>query len=113
VKALLDEMILPAVAEQLRQRGHDVVAVSERPDLRSLPDREAWAVAQAEPRAVVTRDRADYLALERQQGADGNSHAGLILLSSRFAEAAVGPLVKALDELLTGDGPYPGFVHWL
>jgi hypothetical protein len=113
VKALLDEMIPPAVAEQLRQRGHDVVAVAERADVRSLPDREVFAFAQAEGRAIVTRDRADYILLDREQRAAGVPHAGLVLVSSRFAAAAVGPLVKALDQLLARDEPYPDFVHWL
>lgn len=113
MKALLDEMIPPAVAEQLGGRGHDVIAVTERADLRSLPDNQLFALAQAEGRAIVTRDRADYLALERGQRAAGKSHAGLVLVPSRFTGAAVGPLVKALDELLGSDSPYPGFVHWL
>jgi hypothetical protein len=34
LKLLLDEMYTAAVAEQLRQRDHDVVAVAERADLR-------------------------------------------------------------------------------
>lgn len=113
MKALLDEMIPPAIAQQLRQRGHDVAAVAERADLRSLPDRDIFALAQAEGRAIVTRDRADYLLLEREQRAAGERHAGLILVSSRFAAAAIGPLVKALDELLVSEDPYPGFVYWL
>jgi Domain of unknown function (DUF5615) len=113
VKALLDEMIPPAVAEQLRARGHDVVAVAERPDLRSLIDRDVFAFAQAQGRVVVTRDRADYLLLDREARSAGEIHAGLVLVSSRFAPAAIDPLVKALDELLVGDPPYPGFVHWL
>lgn len=113
MKAVLDEMIPRAIAEQLRQRGHDVVAVAERADLRSLPDREIFAWAQAEGRVVVTRDRADYLLLEREQRASGERHAGLILISSRFPAAAVGSLVTALDELLAGEDPYPGFVHWI
>jgi hypothetical protein len=113
VKALLDEMIPPAIAEQLRQRGHDVVAVAERADLRSLPDADIFALAQAEGRAIVTRDRADYLLLEREQLSAGRTHSGLILISSRFAPAAVGPLVKALDDFLASDESQSGVVHWL
>ena len=113
MKALLDEMIPPAVAVQLRRRGHDVIAVAERADLRSLPDREILALAQAEGRAIVTRDRADYLALEREQRSAEETHAGLVLVSSRFAPAAVGPLVKTLDHVLARADLHPGFVHWL
>jgi hypothetical protein len=106
-------MLPPAIAEQLRMRGHDVVAVAERADLRSLPDREVFAFAQTEHRVVVTRDDADYLEIDREQRAAGQSHAGLVLVSSRFASAAVGPLVKALDMLTPAVGRRPGFVHWL
>lgn len=113
MKALLDEMLPPAIAEQLRERGRDVVAVAERVDLRSLPDRELFAFAQTEGRVVVTRDRADYLQIEREWRAAGDNHAGLALISSRFAPASIGPLVSALDRLLAGEPPYPSFVHWL
>jgi hypothetical protein len=42
VKLLVDEMISAVVAAQLRTRGHDVEAVSERRDLRRLPDGELF-----------------------------------------------------------------------
>ena len=89
------------------------MAVAERPDLRALPDRDVFALAQTEGRAVVTRDCADYIALEREVRAAGHTHAGLILVSSRFSPAAVGPIVKSLEGLLAGREPYPAFVHWL
>jgi Domain of unknown function (DUF5615) len=54
LKLLLDEMMQRVVAEQPRARGHDVVAVAERSDLRSIPDAEAFARTQAERRTVVT-----------------------------------------------------------
>jgi len=89
------------------------VAVAERPDLRSMPDAQVFAVAQAEGRAIVTRDRADYLGIDRSHREAGLTHAGLVLVSSRFPDAAFGPLVKALAELVASDVAYPGFVHWL
>lgn len=113
MKLLLDEMIPVAVAEQLRDRGVDVVAVSERSDLRSLPDARVFAFAQTEGRTIVTRDRADYLGIDRSQREAGLTHAGLVLVPSSFPEPAVGRLVKALDELVSRAPPYPGFVHWL
>lgn len=113
MKAVLDEMLPPAIAEGLRARGHDVIAVSERADLRSLDDPAQLAAATREGRVIVTRDVADYLGLDRDCRAATREHAGIVLVTDRFAPDAVGPLVKELDELLKGPAPYPSFVHWL
>jgi hypothetical protein len=41
VRLLLDEMISPRIARELRGRGHDVQAIKkDRPDLTSRGDRE-------------------------------------------------------------------------
>lgn len=53
-------MWTPDIAVQLRRRGHNVVAVAERPDLRGQPDALIFAAAQSEERAVVTENVADY-----------------------------------------------------
>lgn len=113
MRAILDEMLPAAVARELCQRGHDVIAVAERPDLRALDDAAQFDLAQAEERAMVTRDIADYLRLDRQYRAAGREHAGIVLVSSRFPPDAVGPLVGELDDFLAGDAPYASFVHWL
>jgi hypothetical protein len=44
----LDEMFSLAIAAALREFGHDVVAVAERVDLRSMTDDDlfAWSAAQ-------------------------------------------------------------------
>jgi predicted nuclease of predicted toxin-antitoxin system len=51
VKLLLHEMLSPRIALELRSRGHDVVAIKERPDLQSLSDPEIVAAARREKRA--------------------------------------------------------------
>lgn len=63
MKLLLDEMWPPAIAAELRERGHDAVAAAERPDLRGRPDEVVFAAALEEARAVVTEDVADYRSL--------------------------------------------------
>ena len=42
---LLDEMLSHTIAQQLRSRGHDVMAVVEDPSLMALPDEEILAAA--------------------------------------------------------------------
>ena len=112
VKALLDEMVPHAIAEQLRTRGHDVIAVTERHELRSLDDPDLFDFAQLDGRIMVTRNRDDFLALDTDYRANNRTHHGLVLLN-RFPEDAIGPIVKALDHFLAGEPSYPTFVHWL
>lgn len=120
MKLLLDEMYTYAIAEQLRARGHDVVAVGERPELRGTPDRDLFGVAQAEGRALVTDD-VGYLQIEADHRSRGDSHRGLVLTSNRrFPRGrtrTVGALVRALDRFLTTDAvAYRGsasFTYWL
>ena len=60
MKLLIDEMYPPSIAEQLRDRGQDVQAVTERPELRALADIDIFALAQQQQRAVVTENLADF-----------------------------------------------------
>ncbi|MGH3433042.1 MAG: DUF5615 family PIN-like protein [Thermocrispum sp.] len=115
MKLLLDEMMQRTVAEQLRRRGRDVVAVTERPDLRGLPDREVFVRAQAEGRAVVTYNHSDFLPVAAEHQPSGRSHHGLVLVSpKRFPQgASTGKLLNAIDRVVTAGPPYDGFIHWL
>ncbi len=51
MKLLLDEMYTAVVAEQLRARDRDVIAVAERADLRGTPDEDLLDWALSEDRA--------------------------------------------------------------
>jgi len=117
VKLLLDEMWPPAVAGALRRRGHDVVAVAERPELRGQPDDVILAVAQAEGRAVVTENVVDYLPLAAERLTRGDVHAGVILTSHRRYPRSnprtIGRLVSALDALLSALPEGTNLEHWL
>ncbi len=105
MKLLLDEMWAPAIAEALRNRGHEVVAVAERPDLRGLPDEAIFAAAEAEGRVIVTENVVDYRPLAADAMRAGRSHPALIFTSNRTFPRAnrrtAGRLVAALDALLT------------
>ncbi|MBA3839383.1 MAG: DUF5615 family PIN-like protein [Thermoleophilaceae bacterium] len=104
MKLLLDEMFSPRLANELRHRGGDVVAVGERADLAGRPDGDILAAATAEGRALVTEDVADYARLARDLAARGLGHGGIVFTSSRrFSRAAAGSgsLAIALERLLS------------
>jgi len=119
VKLLLDEHYSPEIAEQLRRRGHDVVAVQERDDLRGAGDPELWDRAVAEARALVTENAADFMPLVRAAVAAGNQFFGVIFSSSRSlprSRATVGVFVTQLAGLLSErptDDALAGRVVWL
>ena len=115
MKLLLDEMLDPSIAAELRARGHDVVAVAERPDLRTQPDRAILAAAEAEDRIVVTEDR-DYRRLGAERVLADRSYPAVIFTDDRSWPRAnrrtLGRLVTALDKLLTSGATIEG-EHWL
>lgn len=82
MKLLLDEMLSAVVAEQLRGRGRDVEAVSQRRQLRGLTDRDLFEYAQSGERSLVTYNRDDFLELDRSRFA-------LRCVDHRRAERAV------------------------
>ena len=102
MKLLLDEHLTPEIARQLRERGHDVVAVGERTDLRGRPDRVHFASLPDEQRAIVTRDLGDFRPLLVEALRRGSSTCGLVCVPARFPlnRDGIGRLVAALDALL-------------
>ena len=117
MKLLLDEMIGPRVAKELRDRGIDVVAVAERTDLRALPDDAVLDFARDEGRAVVTRNIGDFARLHQQSLAEGRPHAGMVMITVHaFPQnrGFVGALVNALAAAAeTSSLPSPGDVVYL
>ena len=105
MKLLLDEMWAPAIAQALRDRGHEVVAVAERLDLRGLPDEAIFDAALAEGWVIVTENVVDYRPLAADAMRAGRPHPGLIFTSNRAYPRAnrrtAGRLVAALDHLLS------------
>lgn len=121
MKLLLDEMHGAAVAVALWSRGHDVLAVSERVDLRGLSDEELLAAAAGEARSVVTQNVRDFAVLHGRWANRDLPHAGIIFTHPRrFPRASaryVSRLVAALDAFLgQADellGPGNSYLWWL
>ena len=108
MKLLLDEMRSPAIARELRQRGHDAQAVAGHPDREALSDPEVLALARAEHRAVVTNNLRDFRPLHHEAITPGGSgHYGMIFIpgSYRRTRADAGRIITALEAILTR---YPG-----
>jgi hypothetical protein len=120
LKLLLDEMYPPSIAEGLRARGHDVVAVGERPELRGAADEVAFAAAQEEGRAIATDD-VGFRAIEAQHRSRGEAHRGPVFTTNRRfprgRPATVGRLVRSLDRFLSDDpwalADSSSFTWWL
>lgn len=98
---LLEEMFSPVIAVQLRERGHDVLAVAADPRLRALDDAELYQWARANGRRLVTENVKDFKPLLR--GEEGKAGPGILLTSSRTfsrSRRSVGILVAALASWL-------------
>jgi hypothetical protein len=80
---LLDEMFSGAIAEQLRAKGHDVLAVVADPALVGLPDEQILARAASTGRALVTANIKDFVPLDTHYRAASQEHAGLILVPAK------------------------------
>ena len=80
---LLDEMFTDDIAQQLRTKGYDVISVVADPALVGLPDDQILAYAIAEGRALVTANIKDFVPLDASYRAADQSHAGLILVSTK------------------------------
>jgi hypothetical protein len=96
----------PDVWEVLRAKGHDVMAVVADAALISLPDAQMLAHAASAGRALVTANIKDFMPLDGQYRAAGQSHAGLTLLSTKtFPQdhSLVGAIAGALAALLDSD----------
>ena len=114
---LLDEMLSGTIADELRSKGHDVLAVVADSALLALPDDQILAHATATGHALVTANIKDFMPLDAQYRAAGQAHAGLIFIFSKtfrqdraYTAAITGALAAFLDQ---HPGPQPGQVIFL
>lgn len=102
---VLDEMFAPRIAELLRARGHDVLALVADPGLRALTDPDVYRWAGGQARRVVTENVRDFRSLVAS-----DPFPGVLLTSSRTfsrSRASTGVLVDALDAWLTAAARSP------
>lgn len=79
MRLLLDEMISPRIARELREAGYDVQAIKkDRAELAGRTDREIVQRMSVEHRAIVTNDVADFQAIHERMLAAGEDHAGMV-----------------------------------
>ena len=116
-RLLLDEMFSPAIAAELRDRGHDVIAVADRPDLRAKSDEEIFAWASAERRWLLTENVKDFRPIMLRALSAGPPSCGLLFTSSRAfprSRKNPGPLIGVLHAWLTAGRPAPPVTEsWL
>jgi Domain of unknown function (DUF5615) len=103
VRLLLDEMHSATISAALRNRGHDVVAIVEQPELRAFTDHEVFAWAAERDRRIVTENAKDFRRILLRAEESGETVAGLLLTSSRTfprSRRILGPIIDALDRWL-------------
>jgi Domain of unknown function (DUF5615) len=110
-------MYSPAIADALRNLGHDVIAVAERPDLRAGTDADIFAWAAEENRWLLTENVRDFRPLLLGTMKTGSVATGVLFSSSRAfprSRKNPGPIIQALHGWLTSGPPEaPVTEDWL
>lgn len=108
MRLLLDEMISPRIARELREIGHDVQAVKkDRPDLVGRSDRELVRLMATEGRVIVTNDIADFQAIHDQLMGAGGEHHGMVFTFDATmprSKKSILQWVETLAELIESHG---------
>jgi hypothetical protein len=110
----LDEMFSPAIAVALRDLGHDVIAVAERPELRAMTDDAVFAWAAGQGRRLVTENVKDFRPILLQALQAGSPILGLVFTTSRAfprSRKNPGPLIQALHAWLLAGPPEPPLIE--
>src|SRR5690349_2939538 len=114
VELTLDEMFSPKIAEALRERGHNVVAVAERTDLRAMTDDELYTWAVAQQCWLLTENVKDFRPIMLQALQAGGGTTGLLFTSSRTfprSRRNPGPLIEAITAWLAKGPPAPPLIE--
>jgi predicted nuclease of predicted toxin-antitoxin system len=114
VQLLLDEMFSPRVAAALRERGHKVIALVERPEMRTMSDEEVFAWAAAQRCWLLTENVKDFQPIKLRALQANAATVSLLFTSSRTfprSRQHVGPLISALDAWLAQGPPDPPIIE--
>lgn len=119
MRLLLDEMLSPAIARELRSRGHDVEAIQEHPEWCSYDDPQVLDLAREERRALVTDNLVDMRPLHYEAIAPGGpGDYGMIFIPGGRprTRSDTGRIVAALEHKLTthpGENDLANGEDWL
>ena len=101
MKLYLDEDISPKVSVILRKRGVDAVSAHEA-DMLQASDEEQLTFAAADGRAIVTRNRDDFITLTVQFFEDLKPHKGLIIVPHTIPGSDFSKLASLLMKFSKG-----------
>lgn len=115
-RLLLDEMLAPVIAHQLRDRGADATAVVDSP-WRGASDEHVLEAAASEGRVLVTANIRDFEQLARLWTARGRTQAGLLFISSKSSPPGRHRVARITGSLVARheaqDWPAPGAFDFL
>ena len=100
---LLDEMYHPTVAQQLRDKGFDAIAVVDTPALRANSDEYLFDWAERHKRWIVTENVKDFWRIRIKAQETGAPCASILLATSQTfprSRDSLGRLVSALSRWL-------------
>lgn len=97
MKLYLDEDISPKIAEILRKNGVDAISAHKAGKLEASDD-EQLTYAASDGRAMVTRNRDDFITLTVQYFETLKLHCGLIIVPYTIPGSEFGKLAKLLTK---------------
>lgn len=89
-----------AIADVLRERGHDVRAADEERELDGSEDEALLELAAAEERIMVTFNVRDFPRIVGQWAAGGRHHAGCLMIVG-IDHSEFGSTLRVIDAALT------------
>lgn len=119
MRLCIDELFTDLIAQQLRESGHDVIHVHERPGLSGTPDDVLVEAMAREDRAILTANVADFQQIAMRLAAEGTEHAGMLFTSDRSmprSRNTTGAFLRALDAYLRehpADNALVNRIDWL